>query len=60
MDRPLVPEDVERIHRREHIRRIRDELAGGASSETPEARRARREKEIRALMVRTAGSRSRC
>jgi hypothetical protein len=52
MDRPLVPEDVERIHRREHIRRIRDELAGGASSETPEARRARREREIRALMIR--------
>jgi hypothetical protein len=52
MDRPLVPEDVERIRRREYIRRIRAELARGTSSETPEARRARREREIRALMIR--------
>src|SRR5262245_30009570 len=52
MDRPLVPEDVERIRRREYIRRIRAELASGASSETSEARKARRETEIRAVMVR--------
>jgi hypothetical protein len=51
MDRPLVPEDVERLRRREYIRRIRAELAGGGSSETPEARRARRERELRALMI---------
>jgi hypothetical protein len=52
MDRPLVPEDLERIRRREYIRRIRAELAGGGSPETPEARKARREREIRALMIR--------
>lgn len=52
MDRPLVPEDVERIRRREYIRRIRAELAGGGSPETPEARKARREREIRAMMMR--------
>jgi hypothetical protein len=52
MDRPLVPEDVERIRRREYIRRISAELAGGGSHETPEARKARREREIRALMIR--------
>jgi hypothetical protein len=52
MERPLVPEDVERIRRREYVRRIRAELASGGSPETPEARRARREKEIRGLMLR--------
>ena len=52
MDRPLVPEDVERIRRREYIRRIRAELAAGGSLETREARMARREREIRALMMR--------
>jgi hypothetical protein len=51
MDRPLVPEDVERIHRREYIKRIRAELAAGGSQETPEACKARREREIRALMI---------
>jgi hypothetical protein len=52
MDRPLVPEDVERIRRREYIRRIQAELAAGGSRETPEARKARREREIRGLMLR--------
>jgi hypothetical protein len=52
MERPLVPEDVERIRRREYIRRVRAELAGGASPESSEARRERREKEIRGLMLR--------
>ena len=52
MDRPLVPEDVERLRRREYIRRIRAELAAGGSQETPEARKARREREIRAMMMR--------
>jgi hypothetical protein len=51
MDRPLVPEDVECIRRREYIRRVRAELAAGGSQETPEARKARREREIRALMI---------
>src|SRR5262245_26577158 len=52
MDRPLVPEDVERIRRREYIRRIRAELAAGGSPETREARVMRREREMRALMMR--------
>jgi hypothetical protein len=52
MDRPLVPEDVERIRRREYIRRIRAELAAGTSLETREARMARREREMRTLMMR--------
>jgi hypothetical protein len=55
--RPLVPEDLdereaERRRRQEYIRRMRAELASGASLETREVRSARREREIRALMTR--------
>ena len=52
MERPLVPEDIERIRRREYIRRVRAELAGGETTETSDARMARREIEIRSLMMR--------
>jgi hypothetical protein len=45
MDRPLVPEDVERIRRREYIRRIRAELASGRGLETREAKMGRRHSE---------------
>jgi hypothetical protein len=47
--KPLVPEDVaheaEQRRRREFIRRVRAELAGGGTLETREARFARRQKE---------------